>query len=238
MVSCRLSKLTHPLDAISPQVALILEMPMNAQPKSRTVKPNGDTIKRLRTEKGWRVEDLAKKMECSSDTVENAERGENVYMFTLNKFAEVLGVEYKLLITGDIPPPKQEKRFKLHLILEGDIETIDQSVQLANMIELLRRLLGTGDDIEPTDVKNGSVRITLEMSQEDIKTLLSLMMRLRKLQDEIRNGPVNLDVEDAELLELAWITDVVFPDDNEFDIKVLRGKSLSAYLNKPRPPSH
>jgi predicted transcriptional regulator len=55
--------------------------------KNRTVRPDGDKIKRLRLDKLWRVEDLAKHAKCSVKTVENVERGANVYMFTLAKFA-------------------------------------------------------------------------------------------------------------------------------------------------------
>jgi ribosome-binding protein aMBF1 (putative translation factor) len=39
--------------------------------RNRTVEPDGDAIQRLRIEKGWRVEDLAKKARCSLKTVEN-----------------------------------------------------------------------------------------------------------------------------------------------------------------------
>jgi predicted transcriptional regulator len=55
--------------------------------KNRTVRPDGEKIKRLRLDKLWRVEDLAKHAKCSVKTVENVERGANVYMFTLAKFA-------------------------------------------------------------------------------------------------------------------------------------------------------
>ena len=41
---------------------------------SRSVPPDADAIKRLRLEKGWRVEDLAAKAICSVKTVENVER--------------------------------------------------------------------------------------------------------------------------------------------------------------------
>jgi transcriptional regulator with XRE-family HTH domain len=71
--------------------------------KNRTVEPDGEAIQRLRIEKGWRVEDLAKKARCSLKTVENVERGANVYLYTLSKVAQALGVEVSTLMTGAAP---------------------------------------------------------------------------------------------------------------------------------------
>jgi transcriptional regulator with XRE-family HTH domain len=84
------------------------------QLKNRTVTPDGKAIQRLRIEKGWRVEDLAKKAKRSLKTVENIERGANVYLCTLTTFAQALGVEVSTLMTGSVPdePISKERRIK------------------------------------------------------------------------------------------------------------------------------
>jgi transcriptional regulator with XRE-family HTH domain len=76
--------------------------------KNRTVTPDGGAIQRLRTEKGWRVEDLAEKAKCSLKTVENVERGAEVYLYTLSRLAKALGVEVPTLTAGSVPPERSE----------------------------------------------------------------------------------------------------------------------------------
>ena len=67
---------------------------METQTVTRTVRPDTEAIKRLRLGKGWRAEDLATKAICSVKTIENVERGANVYLSTLAKIAKALGVEF------------------------------------------------------------------------------------------------------------------------------------------------
>jgi transcriptional regulator with XRE-family HTH domain len=55
---------------------------MANEASNRTAKADAEAIQRLRIEKGWRVEDLAKEARCSVKAVENVERGENVYTET------------------------------------------------------------------------------------------------------------------------------------------------------------
>ena len=81
------------LPAVWPEVGRKMKTPMTEPPKSRTVRPDGEKIARLRQAKLWRVEDLARHAKCSVKTVENVEHGANVYMFTLAKFATALNVE-------------------------------------------------------------------------------------------------------------------------------------------------
>jgi transcriptional regulator with XRE-family HTH domain len=146
---------------------------MEMQAKSRTVRPDADAIKRLRLGKGWRVEDLARQAKCSVKTVENVERGSNVYLFTLGKIAKALGVDYRSLLpdTGPAPEPPQ-RRFEVQIKLSIPFEEFDESEQLVGFIELLKRVLSARDEIGVKAVTDGSVVITLELSEEDIASLI------------------------------------------------------------------
>src|SRR5665213_3367904 len=128
-----------------------MKTPMVEPPKSRTVRPDGEKIKRLRQAKLWRVEDLARHAKCSVKTVENVERGGNVYMFTLAKFATALGVENASLIAGGEMPaesPKKERRIEVNLTISIPFDDFDQSDQLVSLIEKLTAVVKAQDHIE------------------------------------------------------------------------------------------
>lgn len=148
---------------------------METQAQGRTVRPDAEAIKRLRLEKGWRAEDLARKALCSQKTIENVERGANVYMFTLAKVAKALGVAYQTLLPVPTPtsePQPQQRRIDVQITLSIPFQEFDESEQLVSFIELLKRLLPARDEIHVKAVTEGSVLITLELSAEDATNLL------------------------------------------------------------------
>jgi transcriptional regulator with XRE-family HTH domain len=166
---------------------------MAEPPKSRTVRPDGEKIKRLRQAKLWRVEDLARHAKCSVKTVENVEHGGNVYMFTLAKFATALGVENASLIAGgEVPavPPKKERRIEVNLTISIPFDDFDQSDQLVSLIEKLTAVVKAQDHIELTGLMAGSTIITLEMSEPDVHLLIAAFMS-GKL-DEMQVQELNL----------------------------------------------
>ncbi len=168
--------MTGPLPASSTEVPRKHPKALEEQPKNRSVKPDGDTIKRLRIEKGWRVEDLARKARSSVKTVENVERGANVYLFTLAKFATALGVEYITLVSGSKPapePPKHGPTVKVHIVLSIPFDQFEESEKLSGFIELLKRVIQARDHINVLAVTDGSTVITIEMSKEDMLKLFS-----------------------------------------------------------------
>ena len=149
---------------------------MEMQPKSRTVRPDAEAIKRLRLEKGWRVEDLAAHAGCSEKTVANVERGANVYMFTLAKLAEKLGVEYGALVAGGKPAPeapRPEPRVQVQIVLSIPFDQFDESEQLGGFIEFLKQVMKGGGNINVVGVAPGSTIITLEMPIQDMIALYS-----------------------------------------------------------------
>lgn len=143
--------------------------------KNRTVEPDGEVVQRLRIEKGWRVEDLAKKAGCSLKTVENVEKGENVYLYTLKRIASALGVEpAELLIDEDDAPParmrKKERVWKITLEVSTPYDEFDESSDLVSLLQALVSRLG-GGEMEPTGVKEGSTLIEIEMTLEQFLEL-------------------------------------------------------------------
>jgi transcriptional regulator with XRE-family HTH domain len=143
--------------------------------KNRTVEPDGVEIQRLRIEKGWRVEDLAKKAGCSLKTVENVEKGANVYIYTLKRVASALGVEPSdLLIDGDDASlerrRKKERVFTITFEVSMPFDEFDESSDLVSFLQTLVSRLG-GGEMEPTGVKEGSTLIEIEMTLEQFLEL-------------------------------------------------------------------
>ena len=143
--------------------------------KNRTVEPDGVEIQRLRIEKGWRVEDLAKKAGCSLKTVENVEKGANVYIYTLKRVASALGVEpSELLIDGDDAPlgrrRKKERVIRITFEVSTPYDEFDESSDLVNLLQALVSRLG-GGGIEPTGLQEGSTVIEVEMTLEQFLEL-------------------------------------------------------------------
>jgi transcriptional regulator with XRE-family HTH domain len=165
---------------------------METQLKKRTVCPDGEAIKRLRLEKGWRVEDLATKAICSVKTVENVERGANVYVFTLAKLAKGLGVDFMTLVQGGKPapePPKPQRCIHIELVVRVPFDQFDESEQLGGFIEFLKQFMKDGGNINVVGVAPGSTVITVEVSIDDILALscaLSMGLLAKMLCDEIR----------------------------------------------------
>src|SRR5216684_6668189 len=86
----------------------------------RTVKPDGQRINRLRSEKGWNVAEMAANVGCSKRTVEKLESGSACYLFTLSNFAKALGVECRELLKDATPlaaAPTKERRFEVQIKL-------------------------------------------------------------------------------------------------------------------------
>jgi transcriptional regulator with XRE-family HTH domain len=166
--------------------------PEAIQPQKRTVSPDGEAIKRLRLEKGWRVEDLATKAICSVKTVENVERGANVYVFTLAKLAKGLGVEFMTLVQGHKPPPeppRPQPHIQMQFVLSIPFDQFDESAQLGGFIEFLKQFMKGGGNINVVGVAPGSTIITVEVSVDDMLALSSALSEgklAEMLCDELR----------------------------------------------------
>jgi transcriptional regulator with XRE-family HTH domain len=144
--------------------------------KGRTVKPNGNRIRELRTAKGWNVAETAARVGCGKRTVELLEAGRCCYVFTLDNFAKALGVTPKEIIEGQGPDPLPEgKRMQVQIKLSIPFAEFDESKALVDFLEALKKLINSKDDIDPTSVEEGSVIITLEVSPRDALEISRLL---------------------------------------------------------------
>jgi transcriptional regulator with XRE-family HTH domain len=167
---------------------------MAEQRKNRTVTPDGQAIQRMRIEKGWRVEDLARKAGCSLKTVENVERGANVYLFTLSRSAQALHVEVATLMTGTAPAPlpTKERTWEITIKVSPPFDEFDESTDLIQFMKTLIKRLGD-DDMEPGGIRSGSVRIRIKLTSTQIMRLIDAYKegRLDDMEIESISAPVS-----------------------------------------------
>jgi transcriptional regulator with XRE-family HTH domain len=153
---------------------------------TRTVQANGEAIKRLRTQRGWRVEDLAREAGCSERTIKSVESGRNAYPVTLRQLAEAFGVEYSTLTTDNVTVPPDTftvtKKYTVEVTLRissPDADDFDQTTDLPRIINFVASLIGSDDAhlIEPVSVKKGSTEITVTMTLDQLGRFLRAYVR-------------------------------------------------------------
>ncbi|MHC5537889.1 helix-turn-helix domain-containing protein [Singulisphaera rosea] len=146
------------------------------EPWGRTVKVRKGVITSLRIEKGWRIEDLARKAICSVGTVTNCERGKPVLVVTVAKIAKALGVEVQSLLERDDQvakdAPDAEKLSTGFIKLGAQFERFDETSDLLAIMEAVTKKFGPHRQIVVLYVSKGTVTIGLGFAGlEDLKTL-------------------------------------------------------------------
>jgi transcriptional regulator with XRE-family HTH domain len=156
---------------------------------SSSIKPDGKKIQQLRSERGWTVEDLARKAGCVPKSIYNAEQGKNIRRPTLAEIAAALKVEPKDLIQAEQPEPRGNL-IRLQLMIEADMDKLNQSAFVQNLVELLTKVLSPTGEIAITDVKAGSVVVSLQMNEEDALRLVALFPDFKEhAREAIRATP-------------------------------------------------
>lgn len=157
----------------------------------RSCVPNGEAIQRLRVAKGWSVEEMADKSNLSAGTVQNLERSQRVFLCTLRRCADALGVSCDQLLASPTlaPIPQLPPRIEITIKVRVDYSLFDQCEQLVARLEKLAQLVGTVDPIEVTSIDNGTVRITINISIPDALALLNYVdditwKQMKVIQDE------------------------------------------------------
>jgi transcriptional regulator with XRE-family HTH domain len=171
---------------------------MDPQATKRTVRPDAETIKRLRLAKGWRVEDLATKAICSVKTIENIERGASVYVSTLVKIAKALGVEFVTLVpeakplperTDLVPinePPKlptqDNQNPQVQITVDVPFGNFDDSHQLIDFIKQVKQIAQPTTDLTPVDIsqvlldyRSGKISKSTAMDMLDLEYVDELL---------------------------------------------------------------
>src|SRR5262249_35632680 len=164
-----------------------------------TVQPDGQMLRRLRTEKGWSQEELAGRAIVSKKTVENIEAGKPTYAGTLAKLAKPLGVEVSQLLGLDGRPRNNcdledqakrkvgpmrtlataagsaegvdQNRSWIEIVIRGDLDSYTEEKERA-LLGFIKKLLAITGNIRIINIREGSVILTLELTAQQAKQLL------------------------------------------------------------------
>jgi transcriptional regulator with XRE-family HTH domain len=214
---------------------------MDRRPSTRTVKADGEIVKQLRLNKGWRPEDLARRAGCSKKTVENVERGANAYLFTLQNIAEALDVEFRALLPKVECESKEPRFVEVQIKLSIPYAEFDESEQLVTLVRSLNLLLQGKHEIGALKVQEGSTIVTLEMDAVDVGELIELLLtgKLDELQIIGINASTawsdELDKEYADYLasDGVWIEKRPTPT-----LRYLRDQVEKSKRAKRKPKPH
>ena len=153
------------------------------EPWGSTVRVRKGVITSLRIEKGWRLEDLARKAICSIGTVTNCERGKRVHVTTLAKIAKALGAEIRNLVeNGDesraeASPPGPFIELTMKLIVP--FERFDETSDLFVFLQGLTQKYNPHGQIVVQNVERSSVTVALGLTAtEDLMSLVRLFCGL------------------------------------------------------------
>ena len=194
---------------------------MNTQelPGGRTVRIRADEIKRLRIQKGWSSKELADRAICSVKTIENIERGREVYLATVAKVAKALGEDVATLLKkpeqgASGHPVTADHKWKFDVTIKLSIPSFDQfdeTKDLVDLIKLLKTVIGKHSVIAIEEVTDGSVVVKLKIANnEDIA---------KKLFERIQGKT------------MRRIMGVPIPLSTMFDVKEIRIQ----YTSQPTP---
>jgi transcriptional regulator with XRE-family HTH domain len=120
---------------------------------SRTIRVDGEKVRRLRIEKCWSQDVLAQHADISEKTLRRIESGSPVYLATLARIAEVLGVTIDDIRAADSEPERQgvpagkEPQIMISIQITGDFETFNRE-----SLEQLRAMLSKIAQISPSNV--------------------------------------------------------------------------------------
>lgn len=146
-------------------------------PKGRTLPINGEVVRTLRLQRQLDIEELARKAGYNSRTIDNIEsRGvKPVYAATLMAIAKALGVSHADLLAepiGEHSPP-QGRRVSGSIHFRMKFENLDASDELIALMNRLAQAIGARSEIEVLAVEDGSLVVTVGMSEEDALRLIA-----------------------------------------------------------------
>ena len=138
-------------------------------------KVDGEAIRRLRAQKGWSQDDLARKTGYGKRLIQKMEAGGTAKLATIKEFAEALGVDTRDLLAEDVPTSAQKEKSP-YLLIKFEItirsEVFDKSIDALTFVDILKRCLPARDEISIEAVQEGSIILILRMSERDILTLV------------------------------------------------------------------
>jgi transcriptional regulator with XRE-family HTH domain len=158
----------------------------------RTAIPNPEAIDRFRVKKGWSLGELAEYAGLSPRTIDNVMAGKPALIGTLARIAKRLDVAVdQISDLPSLPPPNITYTVELKLREAFPGLTHEQYLKILGLISEI-----TGGDIMDADTKEGSVIITLQLTEEQARRLWDYKMKAASKE----GAPFSVSPEAAELM--------------------------------------
>jgi transcriptional regulator with XRE-family HTH domain len=145
---------------------------------NRTVKPDGNKIKKLRATKGMSADTLAEVSGCSERTIASLESGQNnCFIYTLNKVAQALGVECgDVIANADQKDAKEKAKEPIRILLEIHLPTDFADfteTTIPSLLKALAAIAGTKSLMELVRVESGTTILTISVTESDAFRLIA-----------------------------------------------------------------
>lgn len=139
-----------------------------------TVRP--DLVRTLLHNKGWSQDDLADKAGVNAKTVTRMLKGLPCNISTISFVAGALKVEPSAIIDDGTPSPSNggsnEPRFEVQLVLSIPFEAVKTADGLSDLLRHISKLIDAKGAISVVDVQSGSLHLTIQISEEDLRSLI------------------------------------------------------------------
>jgi HSP20 family molecular chaperone IbpA/transcriptional regulator with XRE-family HTH domain len=162
---------------------------------------DGPTARRLREERGLSIERLALDAGCSPRTVIALEAGKPALKSSITKVAKALGIapeEFKPVPhcvvvppsapapAGD-PSPAPPRRRRLVLVYDLSPAFLENAPEEIHFVLKLAANAGTAGPVIVLDAEAGSIRLTLEVSDEDAGRIVNAFLAGKLSDDGLRS---------------------------------------------------
>jgi HSP20 family molecular chaperone IbpA/transcriptional regulator with XRE-family HTH domain len=162
---------------------------------------DGPTARRLREERDLSIERLALDAGCSPRTVIALEAGKPALKSSVAKVAKALGIAPEELKpvphcvvvpptapapAGD-PPPAPPRRRRLVLVYDLSPAFLENAPEEIHFILKLAEGAGTAGPVVVLDAEAGSIRLTLEVSDEDALRIVNAFLAGKLSDDKLRS---------------------------------------------------
>lgn len=183
-------------------------MPRFSEMRYRCFRIDGPTARRLREERDLSIERLALEAGCSHKTVLALETGKPVQKRNVAKVAKALGIAPEELKpvpdcvvvpptasapVGD-PPPAPPRRRRLVLVYDLSPAFLENAPEEIHFILKLTEDAGTLGPVLVLDPEEGSIRLTLEVSDDDALRIVNAFLA-GKLSDHGLRSVTLYDVQ-------------------------------------------
>lgn len=189
-------------------------------------KVQAESIHRLRELKGWSQNELALEAGIDAKTLNSVLKGNAYQQKTIRRIADALGVTPADLLEGSPPPAADanasaEQRLQVQVVLSMPFDSVKTATGLSELLRHITTLIDAKSEISVVDVKAGSVVITLEMSLDDV---LSLIVAAASGELE--------EIEFVSLTVLDDILNVTIPSSRDLDPDFINGSLAEMYKQK------